>query len=45
MNMKSKDVQAKTELTRKAIEYYEDLGLVAPSRNEFEKISARVRLL
>lgn len=31
--MKSKEVQAKTGLTRKAIEYYEELGLVTP----FEK--------
>lgn len=32
--MKSKDVQDKTGLTRKAMEYYEDLGLVHPSRDE-----------
>lgn len=32
--MKSKDVQMKTGLTRKAIEYYEALGLVNPSRDE-----------
>lgn len=32
--MKSKDAQEKTGLTRKAMEYYEDLGLVQPSRND-----------
>ncbi len=32
--MKSKDVEDKTGLTRKAMEYYEDLGLVHPSRDE-----------
>ena len=32
--MKSKDVQIKTGLTRKAIEYYESLGLITPSRTE-----------
>lgn len=32
--MKSKEVQEKTGLTRKAIEYYEELSLVTPSRDE-----------
>lgn len=32
--MKSKEVQIKTGLTRKAIEYYEALGLLNPSRDE-----------
>ena len=32
--MKSKEVQEKTGLTRKAIEYYEELSLITPSRDE-----------
>ncbi len=32
--MKSKEVQTKTGLTRKAIEYYEAQGLLNPSRDE-----------
>lgn len=32
--MKRKDAQDKTGLTRKAMEYYEDLGLVKPARDE-----------
>ena len=32
--MKRKDAQDKTGLTRKAIEYYEELGLIHPSRDE-----------
>lgn len=32
--MKSKEVQEKTGLTRKAIEYYEEVSLITPSRDE-----------